>query len=336
VSMLVNRSHEPSYAGIPTFCKVPLALDPDGLADADVVIIGAPMDGRVTNRPGARLGPRGVRNSCPTSFPTRPHVSLGVDPLASLRIVDYGDVQPKPAGWDDDIELLHQRVAEVLLAGARPIVIGGDHSLAFATITAISERHGADGFFVVQLDSHTDTGEAPGERLTHGTPVRLLVQQGKVRGDRITQIGLRGYWPDAPVFDWMQSVGIRWQTMADIDNMGIEAITSGVIDTVEPLGIPMYLSVDIDVLDPAFAPGTGTPEPGGLTTRELFYVLRTLTSHLPLAGMEVVEVCPPYDQSEITALAAHRCILEALSGMVAGNERFTSASLATTELRSRG
>ncbi|HUP25227.1 MAG TPA: agmatinase [Thermoanaerobaculia bacterium] len=315
MSPTVNRAIEPGYAGLATFCKTPLALSAAELTGADAVIVGVPTDGRVTNRPGARFGPRAIRTSCPGSSSTRPHVISGVDPLVDLVVVDYGDVEPKPADLDGQVALVRERVGDVLDAGAVPIVLGGDHSLAYATVGAVSDRLGVDGFCMVQLDTHADTGEVFGGRLTHGTPIRMLIEEGSLSGSRLWQVGLRGYWPAADVFDWMRSKGLRFYTMDDVEQHGIDAVIAPIVSEIRSLECPVYLSVDIDVLDPAFAPGTGTPEPGGLTTRELFRAIRELASSLPVVGMEVVEVAPPYDHADITALAAHRCVLETLTGI---------------------
>jgi len=320
MGVTVNRSWEPGYSGMATFCKVPLALAPEDLRDADVAIVGVPLDGRVTNRPGARFGPRAIRQACPGSSPTRPHLGIGVDPLVDLRVVDYGDIEPTPSGWDRDVEIVRARVSDVLTAGAVPIVLGGDHSLALATQSAVAAHLGERGYHIVQFDTHTDTGPAVNGKLTHGTPMRLLVEGGVIDGDQIVQLGLRGYWPDTTVFDWMRSVGMRWHLMDEIEERGIDAVVSDVIAEIASRDVPAYLSVDVDVLDPAFAPGTGTPEPGGLTTRELLRAIRRIAAAVPVIGMEVVEVAPPYDHAEITALAAHRCVLEALSA-IAGRRR---------------
>lgn len=317
MAAIVNRPWEPSYAGLATFCKVPLALSPADLRGADAAVIGVPLDARVTNRPGARFGPRAIRQACPGSSPTRPHVVLGVDPLAELTVVDYGEIQPVPAAWDQDVETVRARVAEVLAAGAVPIVLGGDHSLAFAAQTAVAEHIGGHAFHIVQFDTHTDAGAPVQARLTHGTPMRLLVEHGAIAGDQVVQLGLRGYWPDAAVFEWMRSVGMQWHTMDDIEERGIDDVVTELLARIGARDVPVYLSIDIDVLDPAFAPGTGTPEPGGLTTRELYRALGRIASAAPIVGMEVVEVAPPYDHADITALAAHRCVLEVLSAMAA-------------------
>ena len=326
MGVTVNRPWEPGYSGMATFCKVPLALSPEDLRGADVAIVGVPLDGRVTNRPGARFGPRAIRQACPGSSPTRPHLSLGVDPLTQLRVVDYGDIEPTPAGWERDVEIVHARVSDVLAAGAIPVVLGGDHSLALATQSAVAEHLGDRSFQIVQFDAHADTGAAVSGKLTHGTPMRLLVERGVVAGDQIIQLGLRGYWPEPAVFDWMRSVGLRWHVMEEIDERGIDDVVSDVVAEIETRDVPVYLSVDVDVLDPAFAPGTGTPEPGGLTTRELLRAIRRIAAALPIVGMEVVEVAPPYDHAEITALAAHRCVLEALSAIAAQRQRSATAS----------
>ncbi len=317
MAVIVNQANEPAYSGLATFCKTPLALSAADLQGADAVIVGVPLDGRVTNRPGARLGPRAIRGACPNTASSRPHMGLGADPIADLRIVDYGDIEPKPADLEGQIVQVRERVAEVLEAGAIPVVLGGDHSLAYPTLTAVSDRLGVDGFCVVQFDTHADTGEVYGGRLTHGNPIRMLIDEGRLDGSRLWQIGLRGYWPGPPVFDWMRAAGIRWHTTDDIDRAGIDAVLEDVIDELRPLGCPVYVSVDVDVLDPAYAPGTGVPEPGGLTTRELLRALRTLASAVPLIGMDVVELAPPYDHADITALAAHRCILETLAAVAA-------------------
>jgi agmatinase len=317
MAQVVNRPDQPAYAGLGTFCRTPLALGAGDLAGADVVIVGAPVDGRVTNRPGARFGPRAIRSACPGTGSSRPHLTLGADPLTQLSVVDYGDVEPRPGDLDGQIAHIGERVGDVLDAGAVPVVLGGDHSLAYATIGAVSDRLGPDGFCVVQFDTHTDTGEIFGGRLTHGNPMRMLIDEGRLSGGRLWQIGLRGYWPSPSVFAWMRDVGIWWSTMDDVDAIGLDRIVEGIVAAVRAADRPVYLSVDIDVLDPAFAPGTGTPEPGGLTTRELLRAIRAIARAVPVVGMEVVEVAPPFDHADVTALAAHRCVLEALAAIAA-------------------
>jgi agmatinase len=166
---------------------------------------------------------------------------------------------------------------------------------------------------LLHFDAHADDAyEEP--RLSHGTPLRLLVEEGSLKGEHIVQIGLRGYWPPPSDFEWARQQGFRWHLMDEIHERGMAPVMDEVLAAQAGLG-HVFLSVDIDVCDPAHAPGTGTPEPGGLTARELLRAVRRIATELPLAGMEVVEVSPPYDHADITALLAHRVVLEALSGI---------------------
>ena len=203
-------------------------------------------------------------------------------------------------------------------AGAIPIILGGDHSVAYPNITAMAEHFGAGRIGVIQFDAHADTaGILWDVKLSHGTPMRLVVDEGSVRGEHFLQFGLRGYWPDPADFDWMRQAGMRWHLMAEVIERGFAAVLADLLEEAEELPDVLYLVLDIDVVDPSFAPGTGTPEPGGLSAREFLYAVRTLCTALPVKGIEVVEVSPPYDSSEITAMLAHRAVLEAVSGIAA-------------------
>src|SRR5438874_26478 len=168
---------------------------------------------------------------------------------------------------------------------------------------------------LVHFDAHADdAAEVHGVVRSHGTPLRLLVEEGSLRGEHIVQVGLRGYWPDPEDFEWARSQGFRWHLIDEVHDRGIDAVTSDVVAALSGLE-RVFLSVDIDVCDPAFAPGTGTPEPGGMAGWQLLRSVRRLAAELPIAGMEVVEVAPPYDHADVTALLAHRVVLEALGGM---------------------
>jgi agmatinase len=314
--MQPNRPDEPGYAGVGlTFGRVPLALDPEGLEGADVAILGAPFDEGVTYRPGTRFGPRAVRSGEDVAFPIdRPNMELGVDPFHELDIVDYGDVEAWPGNLEKSHGLLRQGVTEILAAGAIPIVLGGDHSLSTPVLQSLAAKFGRDGFSVVHFDTHADTGrderEAP-----HGIPFSRAVIEGHLNGANIVQVGLRGAWPFPEDFQWMREQGFRWHTMGEIEDRGIRPVVADAIAHAAARAPRTYLTVDIDVLDPAFAPGTGTAEPGGLMTRELLWAVRTVASSLDLCSMDIVEVSPPYDPSGITALAGHRVVLETLGGI---------------------
>lgn len=316
--MQVSRPGEPAYAGAAnTFCKVPLALQPDGLAGADVAVVGAPVDETTSNRPGARFGPRAIRLADVSGGfpPSRPHLDLGVDPFEVLKVVDYGDAEVVPADPARSHDAIRRAVGEVLSAGAIPVVLGGDHSIAHPTVSALANHVRPATAGIVHFDAHADDAEEVyGVRRSHGTPLRLLVEEGSVRGEHIVQIGLRGYWPGPEVFDWAREHGIVWYTMGEIEERGFAAVMDDVIRRASGFD-HMWMSLDIDVVDPGHAPGTGTPEPGGLTQREMLWAVRRLAREVGFAGMEVVEVSPPYDQADVTALLAHRVVLESLSGL---------------------
>ncbi len=313
------REHEPGYAGIGlTYCRVPYLADLDEAGEHDVVIVGAPFDEGVSYRPGTRFGPRAIRTAEDVGAEGgRPHMELGVDPFAELSIVDHGDVAVVAADLGASHAALRQAVAAVLAADAVPVVLGGDHSISHVMLDALAERFGPDGYAVVHFDTHADTGaEVQGvTHLSHGTPFYWAVERGRLRGDHLVQLGLRGAWPTPPEFAWMRERGIRWRTMREMERAGVHAAVADAIAYATAKAPRVYLTVDVDVLDPAFAPGTGTPEPGGMTTRELLAAVADVAAGADLAAMDVVEVSPPYDVADVTALAAHRVVLEALSGM---------------------
>ncbi|HEX2051393.1 MAG TPA: agmatinase [Actinomycetota bacterium] len=314
--MEVSRGTEPAFAGIATFQKVPLALDAASLAGADVAIVGAPMDEYVTHRPGARFGPRAIRTAIDGGGPPKAwHMDLGVDPFAELHVVDHGDAEVVPGDPAASHVAISAAVGRIVAAGAVPVVLGGDHSIAYPDVSAVAERLDAGTLAVVQFDAHADTAtELWGVKRSHGTPFRHLVDEGVVRGDRLVQVGLRGYWPGPPELDWARSAGVRWHRIDEIDARGIDAVVDDVLEETSDAE-HLFLSVDVDALDPAFAPGTGTPEPGGMSTRELLRAVRRIVAERGLAGMEVVEVSPPFDHADVTAIAAHQIVLEALSAL---------------------
>ncbi|HEX6261781.1 MAG TPA: agmatinase [Actinomycetota bacterium] len=316
--MDVTRPNEPAAGSSgATFSRLPLVLDPDELRGADVAILGAPIDETVSYRPGARFGPRAIRLADVSggSPPRFPHMELGIDPVQELTIVDHGDIEAVPGGQERTHAILREAVGRVLQAGCVPVILGGDHSILHPDAGAVADHHGPGTVGVIHFDAHADDAEEIwGVRLSHGTPVRRLVEEGSVPGDRILQIGLRGYWPGPEEFAWAREQGLVWYTQGEIDERGLRAVLDDVVERARAWE-HVYLSLDIDVVDAGSAPGTGTPEPGGLTPRELLTAVRRLCVELGFAGMEVVEVSPPYDHADVTALLAHRAVLEALSGL---------------------
>lgn len=311
------RPGEAGYVGPGiTFLRTPLVLDPADLTDVDIAILGAPFDEGVTYRPGTRFGPRAIRLADHSGIGGRAHMEAGIDPKAVLKIVDFGDIEAVPSDLLASHALLRSHVSMILEKGAVPIVLGGDHSLSAPVMQAIADQHGPDGYAVIHFDTHADTGflEEP-TSYNHGTPFYRGVSEGFMRGDHIFQIGLRGTWPNPAEFDWMREVGFRWRTMAEVMSLDLNAVVAEAIAYAASKAPRVYLTVDIDVLDPAFAPGTGTPEPGGLMTRELLSAVRTIALAVDLCAMDMVEVSPPYDVAETTAQAAHRVVLETLTGI---------------------
>jgi len=268
------------------------------------------MDDLVSDRPGARFGPRAIRAA---SCPPGPHLEAKVDAFRVLRIVDYGDAPVIPADVPRSHAAIHRLVGEVADAGAIPIVLGGDHSIAEPDVRAVAERHGPVG--LVHFDTHTDTGtEVFGAEVSHGTPMYRLVEAGHVDPSRYVQIGLRGYWPTEAEFAWQAERGITSLFMHDVRELGIRACVERALEVVGEG--PTFVTVDVDVLDPAHAPGTGTPEPGGMTPADLLWACREIASRTRVVGADVVEVCPQLVGSlDPTALVADRIVRELLTGL---------------------
>jgi agmatinase len=242
-------------------------------------------------------------------------MDVGVDPFEVLTVVDYGDAEVVPADQSRSHEAIRRAVGEIRVAGAVPIVLGGDHSIAHPDVGAVAVSLEPASLGLVHFDAHADNvPDLYGVTLSHGTPMRRLVEEGSVEGRHIVQVGLRGYWPDPEDFTWAREQGFRWHLMEEISERGMDAVMDDVVREAKEAD-HLFLSFDIDVCDPAFAPGTGTPEPGGISAREALRAVRRLAWEVGFAGMEVVEVSPPYDQADITAFLANRIVLEALSGM---------------------
>ena len=302
-----------TFLGVPR-CDVD---DPVSFADADVVIVGAPFDGGTSYRSGARFGPQALRMACYLGHDgSRPSLALRTDGLRDLRVLDGGDVlmySGDAVRSCADLEVVVQRVAE---SGAVPVILGGDHTITWPDVTGVARARGWGRVAVVHFDAHADTGDIEfGSLVGHGQPMRRLIESGAARGDRFLQIGLRGYWPPPEILGWMAEQKMRSYEMTEIVERGLDDCLD------EALAIAMddcdgvFLSVDIDVADPGHAPGTGTPEPGGLSSRQLLDAVRRICLEVPILGMDIVEVSPAYDHADITALLGNRVILEALSAM---------------------
>jgi agmatinase len=293
--------------------------DPASFADADVVIVGAPFDGGTSHRPGTRFGPMAIRQTCYLPHDgSRPHLALRVDALQDLRVVDAGDVEMYSGDVMASIASLEEAVFKVSSSGAVPLVLGGDHTIALPDATGVARHHGLGRVSMLHFDAHADTGDIEfGSLYGHGQPMRRLIESGALRGDRFLQIGLRGYWPGPETLSWMAEQRMRSYEMTEIGARGLDTCLDEAFEIALDECEGVFLSVDVDVCDPGHAPGTGTPEPGGLSARQLLDSVRRICLELPVVGVDIVEVSPPYDHAEITAYLANRVALEALSGIAA-------------------
>jgi agmatinase len=308
--------HLPAYVGLPAFQKLPV-LDDEALARErpDVAIVGAPYDEGTSHRPGSRFGPNAIRAATYHAGSVN-SLQLDIQPFDWLACADAGDAPIVPGNPERAHEVIRRKVEVVTQAGAIPIVLGGDHSITWPAATAVAESVAPQSLGIVHFDAHADTAATTwGSLRSHGTPMRRLIESGAVAGRNFVQVGLRGYWPPPETLDWMRENGLRWHFMTEIEERGAEAVVADAIAQALDGPQRIYLSVDIDVLDPGMAPGTGTPEPGGMLTRELLRAIRQVVGAVDLAGMDVVEVAPAYDMAEVTAAAANRCVLEAISAL---------------------
>ncbi len=294
----------PRFAGLRTFARLP-TLEQAGRAD--VAVLGAPFDSAATFRPGARFGPAAIREA---SLLLRPYNErLEIAPFAAVQVADAGDAPANPIGVEEGHAAIEASAREMAEAGGRVLGLGGDHSVSLPLLRAAAATHGP--LSLLQLDAHTDTWDSYfGARYTHGTVFRRAVEEGIVDAGASLQIGLRGSLYSASDLDENRELGFATLLAREFDDVGV---TGALELAAERLRSPLYVTVDIDVLDPAFAPGTGTPEAGGLTSRELLALLAGLAGlDLELGGADVVEVSPPYDPSGVTAVAAANAAYELL------------------------
>lgn len=293
----------PRFGGIATFMRLPGRTDP---ADLDVAVVGVPFDIGTSNRPGARFGPRGIRDE---SVLLRPyHMATRAAPFDSLRVDDVGDVATNPYNLTDSVRLIEEHFDGLLAHGVRTLTMGGDHTVALPILRAMRRVHGPVG--LVHVDAHTDINDDMfGEQIAHGTPFRRAVEEGLLDGSRVVQIGVRGTGYAADDFDWPREQGFRVVQVEECWHRSLVPLMEEVREQVS--GGPVYLSFDIDGLDPAFAPGTGTPEVGGLTVPQALEIIRGCRG-LDVVGADLVEVAPIYDTSGMTALTGANLLYEML------------------------
>jgi guanidinopropionase len=293
----------PRFAGIATFMRCPLVTDP---AEADIAILGIPWDGGTTNRPGARHGPRAVREQ--STLIRRIHPVTKAKPFEAHRVRDLGDAAVNPVDLPATLDLITRQIDRILGAGATPLCVGGDHLVTLPILRAVARDRPVG---MVHVDAHSDTWDSyfGGSRYTHGTPFRRAIEEGILDPHRTVQIAIRGSLYGADDMDWALAQGIRVIAIEEVRQLGIPGT---IAEAVRVVGTgPTYLTFDIDSLDPAYAPGTGTPEIGGLTSFEGQQLVRGLAG-LDLVAADLVEVSPPLDVANITALAGANILWEIL------------------------
>jgi agmatinase len=302
----VDGTEVPRFAGPATFARLPRI---DEVSEVDVAVLGVPFDAGVSYRPGARFGPTHVRESSRLLRPYNP--AADVSPFATQQVVDAGDLVANPFDITEAIGQIEAGARDLLERSRRLVTIGGDHTIALPLLRAVHAQHGPVA--VVHFDAHLDTWDTYfGAPYTHGTPFRRASEEGLLDRSGCLHVGTRG-----PLYSTQDladdgDLGFAVVGSVEMDDLGVRGVVERIRERVEER--PVYLSVDIDVLDPAFAPGTGTPEAGGLTSRELLAILRGFAD-LDLVGADVVEVAPAYDHAEVTGIAASHVVYEVLSAL---------------------
>ncbi len=300
---LSDKISRQRFLDIATFMRLPYKEDYDGI---DIGLVGVPYDGAVTNRPGARHGPRAVRDA--SSLMRMVNMATGVNPFEGLNIYDIGDVYPdRPFNIEEALDSMTEQFKEIFAAGVIPLACGGDHSISLPILRAIASHRPVG---MVHIDAHCDTSEGHlGSKFHHGAPFKHAVEEGLIDPKRCIQIGIRGPLNDPNLWKFSRDSGMTVITMEDFETMGIEYVKKE-IDAV--IGDdPTYVTFDVDGLDPVYAPGTGTPEVGGLTTREALSLIRHLGDKNIIGG-DVVEVSPPWDQTGNTAMVGATFMYEIL------------------------
>lgn len=304
----VSGMHLPRFAGVASFMRLPLvAADHPRAAEVEIGIVGLPWDGGTSNRPGARHGPRALRDA--STMIRAEHPLSGLRPFDRRRIADLGDIGPNPVDAADTLARIERGIAAIAARGTRPLSVGGDHLCTLPVLRALAK--GRDPLGLILLDSHTDLFPAyfGGAALTHGNPFRMAVEEGLIDPARTVMIGMRGTLYDRDDRDFARAHGIRIIPTEEMLDRGIPDVTA------EAKAItgdrPAYLSFDIDFVDPAFAPGTGTPEVGGPTSAQALAVLRGLAG-VNIAAADLVEVSPPFDPGGVTAWLGASVMFEIL------------------------
>ncbi len=308
-----SRGELPHFAGINTFMKAPYIEDVKDVGKYDVAVLGVPFDGGTTYRPGTRFGPQGIRKI--SALYTPYNYEIGVDLREQMSLCDVGDIFTIPANLEKSFDQISKGVAHVFSSGALPIILGGDHSIGFATVRGIASQTDRK-IGIIHFDRHADIQEKDLDERMHTTPWFHATNLPNVPAENLVQIGIGGWQVPRDAVQEARKRNTTILTMNDVDQLGFEKTAEIALETAWKGADAVYLSFDIDCVDAGFVPGTGWPEPGGFLPREILRLLQ-LVAKEGICGMEVVEVSPPYDVSDITSLMALRAIVDVLGTVVA-------------------
>jgi agmatinase len=312
-----SRGHQPAFAGINTFLKAPYLEDVHQIGGHDVSILGVPFDMGTTYRPGARFGPQAMRKI--SALYDSYCLDLAVDLQEELDVVDLGDVFVIPSNIEKSFDQIDRAVSWIMEHASFPVILGGDHSIGYPDVRGIAPH--VDGKLgIVHLDRHIDIQERDMDERMHTTPWYHATNLPNVPATNLVQVGIGGWYGSRPGLKVARERRSTVLTIGDVEKVGINRAAEIALEVASENASRIFLSLDIDVVDPGFAPGTGSPEPGGLMPREMLTFIRTIASEAQLCGMEVVEVAPPYDVGDVTSLLAVRAIMDVLGTLVASGK----------------
>ena len=313
-----SRGELPHYAGINTFMKAPYIEDVNRVGEFDVAIIGVPHDSGTTYRPGTRFGPQGIRRI--SALYTPYNYEMGVDLREQITLCDVGDIFTIPANNEKSFDQISKGVAHVFSSGAFPIILGGDHSIGFPTVRGVCRHLGDKKVGIIHFDRHVDTQEIDLDERMHTCPWFHATNMANAPAHNLVQLGIGGWQVPREGVKVCRERGTNVLTVTDICDMGLEAAAQYAIERATDGTDCVYISFDIDCIDAGFVPGTGWPEPGGLLPREALKLLELIVRNVPVCGLELVEVSPPYDISDMTSLMATRVICDTMAHLVVSGQ----------------
>jgi agmatinase len=313
-----SRGELPHFAGINTFMKAPYIEDVNRVGEFDVAVVGVPHDSGTTYRPGTRFGPQGIRRI--SALYTPYNYEMGVDLREQIRLCDVGDIFTIPANNEKSFDQISKGIAHIFASGAFPIILGGDHSIGFPTVRGVCRHLGDKKVGIIHFDRHVDTQEIDLDERMHTCPWFHATNMANAPAKNLVQLGIGGWQVPREGVKVCRERGTNVLTVTDICEMGLEAAAQFAIERATDGTDCVYISFDIDCIDAGFVPGTGWPEPGGLLPREALKLLELIVRNVPVCGLELVEVSPPYDISDMTSLMACRVICDTMAHLVVSGQ----------------